>query len=118
MSQKGTPESQLSPAYVEPTQQQQKAAQLDPTSEPRTRSNSGRQERIRRRRRTANRGTINHSDSTTTSRFMASRSSNSRGRRTRTSDEGPRRKRGFSKRLNPSAWVRAVHKFNSVIVTT
>src|SRR6266702_4134938 len=41
-----------------------------------------------------------------------------RRRRTRISDEGPRWKRGFSERLNPSAWVRAVHKFNSVIVTT
>src|SRR6266702_428497 len=49
---------------------------------------------------------------------MAPRSSHSRRRRTRTSDEGPCWKRGFSERLNPSAWVRAVHKFNSVIVTT
>src|SRR6266700_4842587 len=49
---------------------------------------------------------------------MAPRSSNGRGRRTRTGDERPRRERGFSERLNPSAWVRAVHKFNSVIVTT
>jgi len=30
----------------------------------------------------------------------------------------PHRKGGFSECLNPSAWVRAVHKFNSVIVTT
>src|SRR6266704_2466914 len=49
---------------------------------------------------------------------MASRSSNSRRRSTRIGNERPRRKRGFSERLNPSAWVRAVHKFNSVIVTT
>src|SRR6266702_542680 len=117
MSQKGTSESQLPPAYVEPTKQWE-TAQLDPTSKPRTRSDSGRQERIRRRRRTANRGTIDHSDSTTTSQFMASGSSDGRRRRTRTSAERPRRKRGFSERLNPSAWVRAVHKFNSVIVTT
>src|SRR6266568_1730440 len=49
---------------------------------------------------------------------MAPRSSDSRRRCARTCNEGPRWKRGFSKRLNPSAWVRAVHKFNSVIVTT
>src|SRR6266702_7506582 len=49
---------------------------------------------------------------------MAPRSSNGRRRRTRTRNERPRWKRGFSERLNPSAWVRAVHKFNSVIVTT
>src|SRR6266702_4668045 len=48
---------------------------------------------------------------------MAPRSSIGRGRCTRIGNEGSRRKRGFSKRLNPSAWVRAVHKFNSVIVT-
>src|SRR6266571_1749725 len=48
---------------------------------------------------------------------MATRSSGRRRRHTRTSNEGPRWKRGFSKCLNPSAWVRAVHKFNSVIVT-
>src|SRR6266568_3213046 len=49
---------------------------------------------------------------------MAPRSSHSGRRSTRTGDERPRRKRGFSECLNPSAWVRAVHKFNSVIVTT
>src|SRR6266702_6976482 len=49
---------------------------------------------------------------------MALRSSVSRRRRARTGDERPCRERGFSKCLNPSAWVRAVHKFNSVIVTT
>src|SRR6266702_1230788 len=49
---------------------------------------------------------------------MAQGSSHGRRRRTRIGDEGPRWKRGFSERLNPSAWVRAVHKFNSVIVTT
>src|SRR6266705_4004996 len=49
---------------------------------------------------------------------MAPRSSNGRRRRTRARNERPRWKRGFSERLNPSAWVRAVHKFNSVIVTT
>ena len=49
---------------------------------------------------------------------MASRSSLRGRRRTRASDEGSCRKRGFSERLNPSAWVRAIHKFNSVIVTT
>src|SRR6266702_129717 len=48
---------------------------------------------------------------------MASRSGHCRRRCTRTSNERPHRKRGFSERLNPSAWVRAVHKFNSVIVT-
>src|SRR6266568_127951 len=37
---------------------------------------------------------------------------------TRIGPSRPRRKRGFSECLNPSAWVRAVHKFNSVIVTT
>src|SRR6266702_4247481 len=70
-----------------------------------------------RRRTTFNR-TIKHSNSTTTSRFMVSRSGNGRRRRTRVSNEGSCRERGFSTRLNPSAWVRAVHKFNSVIVTT
>jgi len=49
---------------------------------------------------------------------MALRGSNGRRRRARTSNERPCRERGFSTRLNPSAWVRAVHKFNSVIVTT
>src|SRR6266571_759783 len=48
---------------------------------------------------------------------MAPRGGHCRRRRARTSNEGPRWKRGFSERLNPSAWVRAVHKFNSVIVT-
>ncbi len=59
-----------------------------------------------------------HSHPTTASRHMALRNGRGRRRCTRTSHEGPRRKRGFSERLNPSAWVRAVHKFNSVIVTT
>ncbi len=49
---------------------------------------------------------------------MAPRGSNSGRRRTRVGNERPCRKRGFSTRLNPLAWVRAVHKFNSVIVTT
>src|SRR6266702_1214912 len=49
---------------------------------------------------------------------MALRSSNSRRRHTRTGNERSCQKGGFSTRLNPSAWVRAVHKFNSVIVTT
>ncbi len=61
---------------------------------------------------------INHSDSTTAGRLMAPRSSHGRRRRTRTGNEGPCRKGGFSECLNPLAWVRAVHKFNSVIVTT
>src|SRR6266568_2792700 len=49
---------------------------------------------------------------------MAPRSSHGGRRRARISNERPRWTRGFSERLNPSAWVRAVHKFNSVIVTT
>ncbi len=49
---------------------------------------------------------------------MAPKYSNSRRGHTRNCDEGSSRKRGFSKHLNPSAWVRAVHKFDSVIVTT
>jgi len=49
---------------------------------------------------------------------MAPRSGLRRRRHTRIGDEGSRRKGGFSKHLNPSAWVRAIHKFNSVIVTT
>ncbi len=49
---------------------------------------------------------------------MALRSGYGGRRCTRTRNERPRWERGFSKRLNPSAWVRAVHKFNSVIVTT
>ncbi len=49
---------------------------------------------------------------------MAPRGSNGRRRCTRTGNKRPCRERGFSTRLNPSAWVRAVHKFNSVIVTT
>src|SRR6266571_2189582 len=70
------------------------------------------------RRRTAFNHAIKHPDSTTTSRFVAPRGSNSRRRRPRIGNERSCRKRGFSTRLNPSAWVRAVHKFNSVIVTT
>src|SRR6266702_1590565 len=69
------------------------------------------------RRRTEPCGTIIHSNPTTASRYLATQSSNHRRRRARTSNERPHRKRGFSERLNPSAWVRAVHKFNSVIVT-
>src|SRR6266571_5038271 len=49
---------------------------------------------------------------------MAPRSGNGRRGRTRTRNERSSRERGFSTRLNPSAWVRAIHKFNSVIVTT
>jgi len=49
---------------------------------------------------------------------MALGGSNSRRRRAGAGDERSCRKRGFSTCLNPSAWVRAVHKFNSVIVTT
>ena len=48
---------------------------------------------------------------------MASRGGLHRRRRARIGYEGSCRKRGFSERLNPSAWVRAIHKFNSVIVT-
>ena len=70
------------------------------------------------RRRTTLDRAIKHSDSTATGRFMALRSSNSRRRHTRTGNERSCQKGGFSTRLNPSAWVRAVHKFNSVIVTT
>ncbi len=33
-------------------------------------------------------------------------------------NEGSTRMGGFSRSLNPSAWVRAIHQFNSVIVTT
>ncbi len=113
MSQKGTSESQLSSAYVE---QSQRITKLDSTPQSRTRSNSRRQEYMRRR--TAFDRAIKYSDPATTGQFMALRGSNSRRRRTRTGNEGPCRKRGFSTRLNPSAWVRAVHKFNSVIVTT
>src|SRR6266702_7512195 len=40
------------------------------------------------------------------------------GRSTRPRNEGSTRTRGFSRRLNPSAWVRAIHQLNSVIVTT
>jgi len=61
---------------------------------------------------------ILHSNPATTSRHMVKRNGNRRRRRIRTGHEGPCRKRGFSERLNPSAWVRVVHKFNSVIVTT
>src|SRR6266702_1302689 len=49
---------------------------------------------------------------------MVAGSGNGRRRRARTGNERPRRKRGFSKRLNPSAWVSAVHIFDSVIVNT
>src|SRR6266702_2095058 len=49
---------------------------------------------------------------------MAQRDGYCGRRRTRIGPSRPCRKGGFSKRLNPSAWVRAVHKFNSVIVTT
>src|SRR6266702_45677 len=70
------------------------------------------------RRRTTSNCTIKYADPPTTSRFMASRSGHGRRRRTRTCNERPHRERGFSECLNPSAWVRAVHKFNSVIVTT
>ena len=69
-------------------------------------------------RRTTNDRTIKYANSPATSRFMAPRSSHGRRRHTRTSNARPHRKGGFSERLNPSAWVRAVHKFNSVIVTT
>ncbi len=61
---------------------------------------------------------IKHSDPTTASRFMALRSSDGRGRRTRTDNKRSCQERGFSTCLNPLAWVRAIHKFNSVIVTT
>src|SRR6266581_823712 len=70
------------------------------------------------RRRTALNRAIKHPDSTTASRFVAPRGSKGRRRHTRIGNEGPCRERGFSTRLNPAAWVRAVHKFNSVIVTT
>src|SRR6266702_3959546 len=70
------------------------------------------------RRRTTFDRAIKHPDSTTASRFVAPRSSNGRRRCARVSDKRSCRKRGFSTRLNPSAWVRAIHKFNSVIVTT
>src|SRR6266571_8366786 len=69
------------------------------------------------RRRTTSNCTIKYADPPTTSRFMASRSGHGRRRRTRTCNERPCRERGFSECLNPSAWVRAIHKFNSVIVT-
>src|SRR6266702_1844950 len=49
---------------------------------------------------------------------MAKGNSFRRRRHARTGPSRPCWKGGFSKRLNPSAWVRAVHKFNSVIVTT
>src|SRR6266702_4861586 len=48
---------------------------------------------------------------------MAQRNGHRGGRRTRIGPSRPCRKGGFSKRLNPSAWVRAFNKFNSVIVT-
>jgi len=48
---------------------------------------------------------------------VAPGSSVGRRRHARTGNERPHRERGFSEHLNPSAWVRAVHKFNSVIVT-
>src|SRR6266702_7695834 len=113
MSQEGTFELQLPPAYVEQTQ---RIAQLEHAPQPRTRSDRGRPKCMRRG--TAVDCTIKHSDSTATSGFVAPRSSNSGRRCTRIGHERSCRKRGFSTRLNPSAWVRAVHKFNSVIVTT
>src|SRR6266702_451041 len=70
------------------------------------------------RRRTTFDRMIKHSNPTTAGRLLASRSRNGRRRCTRTGDERSCQKRGFSECLNPSAWVRAVHKFNSVIVTT
>src|SRR6266702_562359 len=70
------------------------------------------------RRRTTFDRAIKHPDSTTASRFVAPRSSNGRRRCARIGPLRPCRERGFSTRLNPSAWVRAIHKFNSVIVTT
>src|SRR6266702_1918273 len=117
MSQKGASESQLPPAYVESIERR-KATQLDSTSKPRTGSSSRRQKHLRRRRRADNNGTRKHSNPTAASGHMAPRSGLCRRRRTRISNEGPHRKGGFSERLNPSAWVRAIHKFNSVIVTT
>ncbi len=84
-------------------------------SKPRTRSSGQRQKRLQRR--ANNNGMIQHSNPTTASRHMVPRSGHCRGRHTRTSNEGPCQKGGFSEHLNPSAWVRAVHKFNSVIVT-
>src|SRR6266702_3934795 len=60
---------------------------------------------------------ILHSNSATASRYMALRNGSCGRRCTRTGHMRPCRKRGFSECLNPSAWVRAVHKFNSVIVT-
>src|SRR6266702_3204170 len=59
-----------------------------------------------------------NTNSPTTSRLMAPRNGYGRRRCARTGNKRPCRKRGFSERLNPLAWVRAVHKFNSVIVTT
>src|SRR6266702_3249269 len=50
-------------------------------------------------------------------RIYSTRRIHTEGTRRR-NNERSCRKRGFSTRLNPSAWVRAVHKFNSVIVTT
>ncbi len=48
---------------------------------------------------------------------MAQRSSQRKGRSTRPCNEGSTQTRGFSRCLNPSAWVRAIHQLNSVIVT-
>ncbi len=62
-------------------------------------------------------GPIIHRNCATTSGYMAARNGHRWRRCTRTGHEGPCWKRGFSEHLNPSAWVRAVHKFNSVIVT-
>src|SRR6266702_1596590 len=112
---KGTSESQLPPAYVEQTKRW-RSTKLDPASQPRKRSNSQRQKHMQRG--TNDSRTIKYANPPATSRFMASRSGHGRRRHTRTCNERPRQERGFSEHLNPSAWVRAVHKFNSVIVTT
>src|SRR6266702_2310476 len=111
LSSEGASESQLSPAYVEHSTKQ--PVELGPAPESRTRGNCRRQKRSRRR--SYHRP---HTNTTTASRHVAPRHGHRRRRRTRTSPPRPCRKRGFSERLNPSACVRAVHKFNSVIVTT
>ncbi len=49
---------------------------------------------------------------------MAQRSSQRKRGGTRPCNEGLVGPGGFSKSLNPSAWVRAIHQLNSVIVTT
>ena len=49
---------------------------------------------------------------------MAEKGSQQKRGGTRPRNEGPARTGGFSKSLNPSAWVRAIHQLNSVIVTT